>query len=108
MHDDLGKLMDKFARARARQHANRAKLFRVAQKVWETTNNPHALSGLFNAAKAHSPALAKELIVAGAATDYIFPASEFATEVTRLRDQQRAEAKAKASGQSGNQQENNK
>lgn len=92
--DDMMKLMDKFARVRARQHSNRAKLFRVVQKVWEITGNPHVLAGVFNAAKAHSPALAKELIVAGAATDYTFPASEFANEVTR----QRAEAKAKAVG----------
>lgn len=105
MHDDLGKLMDKFARVRARQHANRAKLFRVAQKVWETTNNPHAMSGLFNAAKAHSPALAKELIVAGASTDYTFPASEFANEVTRQRADAKVKAAAAAAGQGANQQE---
>ena len=108
MNDDLGKLMDKFARARARPHTSRAKLFRAVQKVFETTSNPHAMSGVYNAAKSHSASLAKELAAAGAATDYTFPASEFATEVTRLRDQQRAEAKAKASGQGGNQQENNK
>lgn len=100
MHDDLGKLMDKFARVRARQRANRAKLFHVAQKVFETTGNPHVMGGVFNAAKAHSPALAKELVVAGAATDYTFPTSEFATEVVR----QRAEAKTGATGQGANQQ----
>lgn len=108
MHDDLGKLMDRFARVRARQHTNRARLFRVAQKVFEVTGNPHAMSGMYNSAKSHSLALAKELVAAGAATDYTFPASEFATEVMRLRDQQRAKAAGKASGQGANQQENNK
>lgn len=111
MDDDMSKLMEKVVKARARQHVNRAKLFRVAQKVFETTLNPNAIMGLYNAAKAHSLGLAKELVAAGAATDYAFPSSEFAIEVTRLRDQQRADAKAKAAakaaGRSSSQQENN-
>lgn len=107
----MSKLMEKVVKARARQHANRAKLFRVAQKVFETTSDPNAMSGLYNSAKAHSIGLAKDLVAAGAATDYTFPSSEFATLVTRMRDHQRADAKAKAAAkaavQDANKQEKN-
>ncbi len=96
MDNDLTRLMKRLGKVSSRTHAKRAKLFHVAQRVFETTDSPHVIGGAYNAAKAHSVPLAKDLVAAGAATDYVFPHSEFATEVNRLRDQQRADAKAKA------------
>jgi hypothetical protein len=94
---DIGmtKLMEKVVKAQTRQRTNRAKLFHVVQRIFEETNHQHVLSGAYSAVK-DKPELANAFIVAAAATDYEFPASEFATEVAKMRTKLLAAAKEKA------------